>query len=220
MKLLSLILAPLLLHSSIVLADNQLQLVGQFGKKAVLLINGVQRMMSINSVSPEGVKLIQVERDYVIVLDNGEKKTVDFSTHMSTRFDKKEMTEVKIWADQTGSYVTTGSINGQMVSFLVDTGATSIAMNEHVAKRLGIDYRYLGIPMQAVTASGFTSGYSIKLSSVKVGNIELNNVDAAVLEGGFPREVLLGMSFLKNIKLERNNNLMTLKQLQPAKKKK
>ncbi len=220
MKKLAILLNVLLLLSPVAIADNQLQLVGQFGKKAVLLINGTQRMMSINSVSPEGVKLLQVERDYVVVLDNGQKKTVNFSTHMSTRFDKKEVSEVKIWADRTGSYATTGSINGQMVHFLVDTGATSIAMNEVVAKRLGIDYRYIGKPMMAATASGYTTGYSIKLDSVKVGNIQLNNVEAAVLEGTFPREVLLGMSFLKNIKLERNNNLMILKQYQPAKKKK
>jgi len=220
MKKFILFLSIIILQSPMALADNRLQLVGQFGKKAVLLINGTQRMLSINTTSPEGVQLLRVERDYVVVLDNGQKKTVDFTTHMSTQFDKKEATEVKIWADSKGSYVTNGSINGQVVHFLVDTGATSIAMNEVTAKRLGIDYRYTGRPMQAATASGITSGYAIKLNSVKVGNIQLNNVDAAVLEGGFPREVLLGMSFLSNVKLERNNNLMILKHYQSGKKKK
>jgi aspartyl protease family protein len=194
-----------------VMADNQVQLVGQFGKKAVVLINGVQRIIKINQASPEGVKLLQVEPDYIVVLDNGQKKKVTFSTQLSTQYDKQEVTKVNIWADSRGSYITAGSINGQVVQFLVDTGATSIAMNEVYARQLGIDFRYVGQPVQASTASGVARGYAIKLDSVKVGSIQLRNVEAVVLEGGFPARVLLGMSFLKHVSFERENNLMTLK---------
>lgn len=196
--------------SAQVIADNRLQLVGQFGNKAVLLINGTQRIVSINQVSPEGIKLLSVERDYVMVSDNGKRRKVTFSTHTNTQYDEREVVKVDIWADQSGSYIIPGAINGLVVSFLVDTGATSIAMNEIVARRLGIDFRYQGQPIRASTASGVATGYAIKLASVKVGDIHLNNVEAIVLEGGFPTKVLLGMSFLRHVKFERNNNLMTL----------
>lgn len=211
MRKIFIFVSVMLCHISLVMADNQLQLVGQFGKKAVLLINGTQRIVQINKTSPEGVKLLQVEPDYVVVSDNGKKKKVTFTTQFSTQYDQQEESKVDIWADNTGSYKIAGSINGQVVSFLVDTGATSIAMNEIVARRLGIDFRYLGRPMHATTASGIASGYSLKLASVKVGDIHLNDVDAVVLEGGFPTKVLLGMSFLKQVKFERNHNLMTLR---------
>jgi len=205
------IIVLLLCHGFIVKADNQLQLVGQFGSKAVLMINGNQRIIKINQVSSEGVKLLQVEPDYVVVLDNGQKKKVTFSTQMRTKYTKPKFSEINIWANSTGSYVTAGSINGQVVDFLVDTGATSIAMNENTAQRLGIDFRYVGKPITVTTASGVVTGYTINLNLVKVGDIQLHNVEGAVLEGGYPTEVLLGMSFLRHVSLERNNNLMTLK---------
>ena len=211
MKKSLIILGALLCNSSIAVADNQVQLKGQFGKKAVVLINGVQRIVKINQVSPEGVKLLQVESDYIVVLDNGKKKKITFSTQLDTQYDKQEVKKVNIWADNTGSYVTAGSINGQVVNFLVDTGATSIAMNEVVARQLGIDFRYIGKPIRATTASGVARGYRVKLDSVKVGSIHLRNIDAAVIEGGYPVRVLLGMSFLKHVNFERNDNLMTLK---------
>jgi len=220
MRKLLVLLVVLSGYMSIVMADNQLQLVGQFGKKAVLLVNGTQRVIQINQVSPEGVRLLQVETDYVLVSDNGKKKKITFATHLSTQYEQKEESKVDIWADNTGSYHIAGSINGQVVNFLVDTGATSIAMNEIVARRLGIDFRYRGKPMRATTASGIASGYSLKLASVKVGEIHLNNVDAVVLEGGFPTKVLLGMSFLRQVKFERNNNLMTLRFTRQGKSKK
>lgn len=197
-------------YSALVAAENRLQLVGQFGNKAVLLINGTQRIISINQVSPEGIRLLSVERDYVMVSDNGNRRKVGFSSHTNTQYEERETIKVDIWADNRGSYHIPGSINGQVVNFLVDTGATSIAMNEMVARRLGIDFRYLGQPVRASTASGVATGYAIKLAAVKVGAIEINNVEAIVLEGGFPTKVLLGMSFLRHVKFERNNNLMTL----------
>ena len=81
------------------------------------------------------------------------------------------------------------------MQFLVDTGATSIAMNENEARRLGIDYRVDGKPMVASTASGTSRGWRVTLDRVKIGGIELLGVEAAVIEGGYPTEALLGMSF-------------------------
>ena len=219
MKPLLLLLCLLMLPVLPIQAANKLQLFGQFGNKAVILINGKRRVLSVNTTSPEGVKLITVEQDAVVVIDNGKRLRVDFTTHMSSNFTEKETTEVKIWADNRGSYHTPGAINGQIVNFLVDTGATSIAMNEYVARRLGIDYRYRGTSIRAQTASGITTAFQIQLDSVKVGEITLYNVEAAVLQGGYPAEVLLGMSFLKNVELERSKDFMILKYSQPAKAK-
>ncbi|WP_410966326.1 TIGR02281 family clan AA aspartic protease, partial [Salmonella sp. SAL4449] len=83
---------------------------------------------------------------------------------------------------------------------LVDTGATSIAMNENEARRLGIDYRVDGKPMVASTASGTSRGWRVTLDRVKIGGIELLGVEAAVIEGGYPTEALLGMSFLNRVR--------------------
>jgi len=97
------------------------------------------------------------------------------------------------------------------VNFLVDTGATNIAMNEIVAGRLGIDFRYSGTPTRVSTASGIAPAHNVTLASVRVGDIELKNIRATVLEGQYPREVLLGMSFLSRVELERKGKLTILR---------
>ncbi|HSC83403.1 MAG TPA: TIGR02281 family clan AA aspartic protease, partial [Pseudomonas sp.] len=100
--------------------------------------------------------------------------------------------------------------NGHPVQFLVDTGATTVAMNEGQARRLGIDYRVVGRPMVASTAGGNVRGWRIKLDLVKVGGLEVLGVEAVVLEGDSPTEVLLGMSFLSRVRWREDNGVLLL----------
>lgn len=106
-------------------------------------------------------------------------------------------------------YITTGSINKFSVRFMVDTGATWVAMSTADAKRIGINY-YRGTTGYAGTASGTTKIYKVNLDTVKVGNIVLHNVAAAVI----PRlsgPILLGNSFLKRVEIQRSKRVMILK---------
>ncbi|WP_445937226.1 retropepsin-like aspartic protease family protein, partial [Pseudomonas sp.] len=77
--------------------------------------------------------------------------------------------------------------------------ASSIALNDGHARRLGIDYRVIGAPLQVSTASGTTRGWRVTLDRVKIGELEVLGVEAVVLEGGSPTEALLGMSFLSRV---------------------
>ncbi|MEO5703027.1 MAG: retropepsin-like aspartic protease, partial [Gammaproteobacteria bacterium] len=94
---------------------------------------------------------------------------------------------------------------------MVDTGATFIAMNAPQAKRLGIQYRMDGQPVMTNTASGTAMGYQVTLQRVRVGEIELRDIDAIVLEGNSPTEVLLGMSFLGRLEMQHSGQVMQLK---------
>ena len=109
-------------------------------------------------------------------------------------------------------YATAGFINGQPVNFLVDTGATWIAMNSHQARSLGINFRFLGKRGHVSTANGVVPIYRVTLAKVRVGEIELTNVAAGVLEGNSPEEVLLGNSFLNRVEMQRQGQVMLLKQ--------
>jgi aspartyl protease family protein len=95
-----------------------------------------------------------------------------------------------------------------MVRFLVDTGATSIALPAADARRLGIDFRNAprGITQ---TANGPTQTYLVRLDTVRVGGIELNMVDAVIIEQGLPI-ALLGMTFLNRVEMRREGSTMTL----------
>ena len=103
-----------------------------------------------------------------------------------------------------------GSINGQSVQFLVDTGANAVAMNELDARKLGLQYRIDGQESQVVTASGVSKSWTVKLDSVKVGEIQVANVDAVVVQGGFPTQVLLGMSYLNSVRMQEQNSTLML----------
>jgi aspartyl protease family protein len=104
----------------------------------------------------------------------------------------------------------TGSINGFPVNFIVDTGATLVSLSGREAKRLGIDYRVVGTPAYSSTASGIEEIYLVKLNKVRVGDIELRNVEGAVHDGDFPRATLLGMSFLGRLNMRQDGQVLEL----------
>jgi aspartyl protease family protein len=209
-KILALLLLTGSLLSVTVHADSEVAFVGQFGDKAVLQIDGKRRVLAVGETSREGVELLSVTSDSAVILHRGVKRKLGFSAPGNTAYRQTPGVEVIIWADSRGHFQTPGTINGQLVSFLVDTGATSVAMNEVMANKLGIDFRYSGEPTTVMTASGMVAAHDVKLSSVKIGGIELTNVDGTVVEGGFPTEVLLGMSFLSQVDIERKGNRIRL----------
>ena len=108
-----------------------------------------------------------------------------------------------------GHFVTTGQVNGASMRFLVDTGASSVALGASDARRLGID---LTRAEQVVvnTANGQTVASRVKLDSVRVGEIVVMNVDAMVHSTEMPF-ALLGMSFLNRMEMQRDGDTMTLK---------
>ena len=122
-------------------------------------------------------------------------------------------TTMTIQANTGGHFLTTGKINQKSVRFLVDTGATTIAMNTETAKLLGVEYEQ-GTKISSNTANGTVPGYLINLKKVSVGDIVLKNVSASVLESeaGDSAEdiILLGMSFLSQLKLTTEKNILTL----------
>jgi aspartyl protease family protein len=193
-------------------AVNTIQVMALFNGKAVLKIDKALRTLSIGDISPEGIKLISADSEKAVLEVGGRKKTYKMGNAVSigTQFSKPTERVTLAYADSQGMYFIQGSANGYPIRFLIDTGATSIAMNSVQADRLGIDYRLTGKLGLVSTASGIAKAYSISLNKVKVGEIELRNVAAVIIEGGFPTEVLLGMSFLGRVTVEREGNLMRI----------
>ena len=101
-------------------------------------------------------------------------------------------------------------MNGRSITFLVDTGASLVVLSSEQASSIGLSYKE-GTIGYASTASGNAPMYNIVLNSITVGGIELNNVEAGVIEGRFPERPLLGMTFLSKVNMTRNGSLMTLK---------
>ena len=184
---------------------------GLFKNKAIINIDGKQRTLKVGKKIPEGIVLIWADSDSAILEVDGKERKFKLGRHVSTSFKQKKMAEAKI-IPINGMYSTVGFINGHQVEFLVDTGATWIAMNANQARILGINFRYIGKRGSISTANGIVPVYRVTLDKVRVGEIELKNVAAGVLEGSSPREVLLGNSFLNRVEMQRKGQVMLLKQ--------
>lgn len=187
----------------------QIEVVGLFKNAAVLNINGEQQLLKIGQRSLEGVLLLSADSRGASIAVDGETLQLDLSSYISAEFTDHVPTTVAI-RRANNQYHTTGSINGVPVSFLIDTGATILAMNSRHAVALGLDMSRAKL-MQARTASGAVDSRQVMIKRVDVGDIQVNNVLAAVLPGDYPAEILLGMSFLRNVKMSENAGLMLLK---------
>jgi len=185
---------------------------GLFDKAAVLNVDGKRRMVRAGKSTPEGVKLISANSRQAIVEINGQLATLLLHQSIGGGYAKREKKEVSISKDALGQYRMQGSINGQLIDFLVDTGASVIAMNSSHAAKLGIDFRVEGEKSYAETASGVVNTYEVTLRDVEVGGLHVPNVRAMVIVGSHPSNVLLGMTYLSAVKIVENEGLMVLQQ--------
>ncbi len=193
-------------------AVEKIRVVGLFKDKVIAVIDGKQQLLKIGESTASGVTLISSDSKQALIEIDGKQSSYRLGAQYSTSFAAPaEGKVVRIWPSLRGMYHVQGSINGYPISFVVDTGATQVALNASQAKRLGIDYRKRGSAGYAETASGLAKTYSINLSRIKVGGIELNNIKAVVLDGNYPTTALLGMSFLNRLQIQRDGPVMELR---------
>ena len=138
------------------------------------------------------------------------EKQYNPNVSLETRHTANGLPEVVLQRNRQGHYVTSGEINGQPVTFILDTGATGVAIPAAVAQRLGLQR---GRAFSTQTANGMSVSYAVKLERVSVGGIALDEVPASITPGLTTDEVLLGMSFLKHIEFTQRGNQLILRQL-------
>ena len=193
-------------------AVDGITVIGLFKDRVVLSIGGKQRLLRSGQTSPEGVTLVTADSNGAILEIDGQRSRHSLGSRIGTAFGPPpQQPAVRVWPTAQGMYAVVGSINGFPVNFLIDTGATLVAMSRREAKRLGIDYLVRGDSSWVTTASGKVKAYYVVLDRVKVGDIALNRVKAAVLDSDYPSEVLLGMSFLSRLDMRREGSHLELR---------
>jgi len=202
-----------LLISANVLADVKLTAI--FGSKVMLTIDGKNHMLAQGESSPEGYTLLAIRDGEVTLRYQGESLVVHLGegVKIQTQYAAPEQPKVVLLPTGNGMYRTRGQVNGKTIEFVVDTGATTVALNARHAHQLGIDFKRIGTPVRVATASRVEWAYQVRLDRVKVGQIELFNVQAAVMDNlNFPSHVLLGMSFLGQLEMLHLGNRLELRQ--------
>lgn len=197
----------LLISASIAHAAN-IGVVGLFPGKAVLVVDGAApKTYSVGNAVVAGIRLIAVNQSTATIDINGKRQTIAIGEHIN-RTAPTGAASITLQADGRGHFTAQGQINGGTVRMLVDTGASMITLSAADAARLGIDYKK-GQPGMVNTANGIAPVYRVQLNTVRIGDIELNQVEALVQESGLPF-ALLGMSFLNRTDMRREGEQMKL----------
>lgn len=190
---------------------TDIEVLALFRDQAVLRIDGARYKLGPGETTPEGVRLVSTYEAGAVLDVDGQQRRIALGSKIRSSYQQAAREEVQVFRDGAGMFSTIGSINGMPVNFLVDTGATSVAMNAVQARRLGIDFRIVGEPGTVVTASRVETVYRVMLDSVKVGAIRLRNVEAVVLDGPQPQKILLGMSFLGRLEMQNDGQRLLLR---------
>ena len=190
---------------------QDIRAIGLFPQRAMLEIDGTQRLLKAGEVSPEGVRLLASDSRKATLEVDGKRIELGLSQHVAARFNQAEYAEVRIPRDGQGHYFVGGNINGHSVEFMVDTGATMIAMNSDEATRLGLAWK--NQPRGATsTAGGVVATHELMLAKVSVGGITLHEIPATVVVGQSPSQLLLGNSFLTRVEMNEDAGTLVLRQ--------
>lgn len=187
-------------------------LAGMLGNRALLVVNGSPPKSVSAGDTHQGVKVISTSGDQAIIEQSGKRITLRVGEAPVSMGGAggggAKGNRIVLPAGQGGHFFAAGSINGRAAQFMVDTGATSIAMSVADAERAGIAYKN-GQQTRVGTANGTVSAYRVKLDSVRIGDVEIFGVDALVVPGNMPY-MLLGNSYLSRFQMTRDNDQMTL----------
>mgnify|MGYP001233454319 CR=1 FL=1 len=190
-------------------AAAPVEVVALFKDRAVIRTSEGRVMLKVGNTSKFGVSLISADPHVAKVRYKGEVYELGLSTRVSGGFEEPETQSVRMNEDALGQYRMRGSIDGTFVNFLVDTGASVVAMSERHARMVNLDYRRAQ-KGTVQTAQGVARAYFLRLSEVTLGSITVNGVQATVIEGGYPTDVLLGMSFLNKLNMQNNDGVLVL----------
>lgn len=184
--------------------------VGLFRDKAIVSIDGGKpRTLSVGQ-SVQGVRLVSADSGGASFDVDGKRRTLGMGQSFAGGASTGSRQSVSLTADARGHFAAAGSLNGYPTTFLVDTGATSIAISAAEAKRIGLDYK-AGQAVGVGTAAGVVPAWRVTFNTVKVGGISVNQVEGMVVETGLSVP-LLGMSFLNRMEMRRDGQTMTLTQ--------
>jgi aspartyl protease family protein len=192
-----------------VAATPDMQLNAILGKKIIVTIDDEQYTLAEGESSAQGVLVVEVQSKMAILEWNGQSFELSPSSRISTQFETRKTEAITIRRDASLHYLVNGEVNGRSAPFVVDTGATLIALSGEQASRLGLNWQ--NNPSGRVeTAGGATKAYSLMLEKVSIGGLDVHHVEAVVI----PKQTipaLLGMSFLRHFEMSESDNVLTLK---------
>ncbi|RZJ14871.1 MAG: TIGR02281 family clan AA aspartic protease [Acidovorax sp.] len=199
----ALCLAPAWVHA------QSVGIAGMLGSKALLVVDSHPPRALGAGDEFQGVKVLSVGKEDATVEIKGARRVLRLGeAPVSVGNRSGSGKRVVLTADSRGHFVNSGTINGRVMQYMVDTGATSVAIGRAQADSMGLNYQS-GQPVRMSTANGVAQGWRMKLDSVRIGDVEVFGVEAVITPQAMPY-VLLGNSFLNEFQMTRINDQMVL----------
>jgi aspartyl protease family protein len=192
-------------------AAQAVSLQGMLGNKALLVVDGGAPRSVAPGETLLGVKVLSTAGDEAVVEIKGRRQTLrigESQVSIGGSGGPARNNRIVMMAGSNGHFLSSGTINGRAVQFMVDTGASMVGLGISEAERVGLNYR-AGQQVRMQTANGLVPAWLVKLSSVRIGDVEIYDVDAVVGSQSMPY-VLLGNSFLSRFQMRRDNEQMVL----------
>jgi aspartyl protease family protein len=189
--------------------DPQITVIGLMGDRAILRVDGEQKILR-RGESSDGITLTDINSREAVLRVNGHLLRLGMGMDSGGMAARAPGGSVEIIMNSNGQFISNGQINGRVVEFIVDTGANTVSMTADDARTLGIDYRTAGQPATSNTAAGVVRTWLVTLKSIRIGPIEVRNVQASVREAPRITPILLGMSFLSQVNLQHDGNRMKI----------
>lgn len=194
---------------------QSVSLQGMLGSKALLIVDGAAPRTVGPGESWKGVKVVSTQGDQATLEAGGRRFALrvgdapaSVGAGGASGGTAPGATRIVLTAGSGGHFMANGTINGRAAYFMVDTGASMVNMAAADAERFGIDFKQ-GQPVQLTTVNGHALAWKVKLGTVRVGDVEVREVDAVVSQQPMPF-VLLGNSFLTRFQMRRDNDQMVL----------
>jgi len=183
--------------------------VAMFRDRAVIRVGDSEQLLRVGETASFGVTLLSATPLQATIRYRGEVLQLTLSRRVGGSFAAPSRAVVRINRDRLGQYRLRGTIDRQPVDFLIDTGASVVAMSESQATALGLDPAagQLGVVQ---TAQGAVEAHFVTLDQVTLGSIVRHHVAATIIMGDYPREILLGMSFLRDLQMTDSEGVLTL----------
>ncbi len=184
---------------------------GMLGNRALLIVDGQPPRSVAPGGTHAGVKVLSTSGDAAVVDIAGQRHVLrlgDTPASVGAAGVPARGSRIVLSAGSGGHFMASGAINGRAAQFVVDTGATLVSMGVADAQRFGIDWK-AGQAGSAQTANGVMPAWRVKLASLRIGDVELYDVDALVSQQPIPA-ILLGNSFLNRFRMKRDHEQMVL----------
>lgn len=205
------LLLPMLLAAACGFAQAQsVMLTGTIGSRAILIVDGSAPKTVAVGETFQGVKLLSLTAEQATVEAGGKRVALRMDQPVSIGGSGGGAggSRIVLPVSSGGHFLAQGTINGRSVGFMLDTGATAVALSAADAQRIGLDYSK-GRPVSVNTANGVAQGWRVRLNSVRVGDVEVYDVEAIVSQQPMPY-VLLGNSFISRFSMRRDADQMVL----------